>query len=157
MSDRIGRLVVLCFVLYPGALVGSDDEPGLWIPNAPNVAMALLAAYCAFALRYLMQYCLSMLAFWLERVGALERLLFLPYLYLSGLIAPLEVFPETARQITLLTPFPYMVWFPSKLLVDGEAPVAAGFGVMAGWAVVLLALNRWLWHCGLKHYSAMGA
>ncbi len=147
----------LCFWLYPRALWGGE-EGGLWLPSPIQALGFLLFVAWAFAVRYLMQNAIAILAFWVERVLAMDQLVFLPYLFLSGLLAPLEAFPEWARQLALLTPFPYSVWLPARLLIDPTGlPVIQGVVVMSVWTVALGVANRVLWRAGLKHYSAMGA
>ncbi len=146
-------LVAVFFFLYPEAL---------WWPGWRNLGLALLAVWLAFAMRFLLQYSLAMLCFWLERAGALEQLLFLPYLFLSGMLAPLNQYPPLAREIALWTPFPYMLYFPAQLAMgigddQWHIPPVQGFAVMIAWTCFFALLNRWLWRRGLKHYSAMGA
>ena len=124
--------------------------------------LTIIACYLTFLLRFLIQYTIALLAFWLERVVAFERVNFLPYLFLSGLIAPLEVMEgtplkETVREIALWTPYPYMFWFPAKLLTDVDVPIVKGFAVIIGWLIIFFIINRIMWRRGLKHYSAMGA
>lgn len=65
----------------------------------------LLVTAVAFALRFLMQYTFALLAFWRERAHALEQFSLLCYLFLFGLIAPLEVFPPLVREIAQWTPY----------------------------------------------------
>lgn len=153
-SERIARtpfaifLIVLFFLLYPQAF---------WIPSLGNLLLFVLASGMAFALRFIIQYTFAMFAFWTERANALENLWFLFYLFLSGYIAPLEVFPETLRQIVLLTPFPYLINFPAAILVGSPVDLLRGFLSTIGWFLVFLGLNRILWRLGLKRYSGMGA
>ncbi len=104
-----------------------------------------------------MQYTLSMFAFWLERASALEQFGFLFYMFLSGLIAPLEVFPPLMREFALWTPFPYLVYFPTSLLVGLPVDIGRGFLMTIGWSVIFFLIYRWLWQKGLKQYSGMGA
>jgi ABC-2 type transport system permease protein len=111
----------------------------------------------AFALRFIMQYSFAMLAFWTERASAVENFWFLFYLFLSGMIAPLEVFPPSVRAVVLCTPFPYMIDFPASILVGLPVDLGRGFLSMVGWILVFLGLNRLLWRRGLKRYSGMGA
>jgi ABC-2 type transport system permease protein len=73
------------------------------------------------------------------------------------MIAPLDVFPEAIRSALLWTPFPYLIYFPSNLLIDVPVPMIQGFSVTLLWIAGLWVLNRWLWRVGLKHYSGMGA
>jgi ABC-2 type transport system permease protein len=118
---------------------------------------ALLAIWMAFAINFLLQSAIAILCFWSERASALERLLYIPYLFLSGLVAPLEVFPPAVRDFALWTPFPYMIAFPAQLLSGNPLTFSGGFAAMAGWIALLLPLVGLLWRAGVRRYSAMGA
>jgi ABC-2 type transport system permease protein len=98
-----------------------------------------------------------MFAFWLERAYAIEQFWFLFYLFLSGLIAPLEVFPPAVREVVMWTPFPYMIHFPASILIGLPVNVGRGLLIMLDWIIIFWFLNRWLWRKGLKQYSGMGA
>jgi len=149
-------IIGLFFWLYPETLTG-NDMMGAWWPGWGKMALAVMACYAAFILRFFMQYTLCMAAFWHERVAAMDAIIYLPYMFLSGLVFPFEALPEAARQALLWTPFPYMVWFPATLAVGGEVPLIRGFLTLFVWSVLFFGLYRVLWHKGLKHYSAMGA
>lgn len=154
VSERFARLpfavllLVVFFFFYPQAF---------WVPNLTNFLLFLLAVALAFTLRFVIQYTFAMFAFWTERANAIENFWFLFYLFLSGMIAPLEVFPEPLRAVVLCTPFPYMIDFPVSLLVGLPVDISRGFWSMIGWILLFLGLNRLLWRRGLKRYSGMGA
>ncbi len=154
VSERFARLpfiallIGLCFLLYPQAA---------WMPSLPALGFGLGAAIAAFCLRFLIQYTFAMLAFWTERAHALEQLWFLVFTFLSGMVAPLEVFPPAIKALVLWTPFPYIIYFPANLLIGQPVNLAQGFGAIALWSLLFLGLNRWLWWQGLRHYSGMGA
>lgn len=154
LSERLARfpivivLVAFFFALYPRAF---------WVPDWSAALLFACVVALVFAMRFLIQYTLAMFAFWTERASAIEDLWFLCYLFLSGLIAPLEVFPPAVREFALWTPFPYLVHFPASILVGLPVDVGRGVLVMSIWSVVFFLLNRWLWRRGLKHYSGMGA
>lgn len=154
IAERLTRipflllLLVFFFWLYPEAI---------WQPGWERIALFLIASAIAFSLRFLMQYTLAMFAFWTERAVAIERFSFLFYIFLSGYIAPLDVFPPLVRKIALWTPFPYIINFPASLLVGFETQIWRGFFMMLGWGGIFFLLNRWLWRRGLKQYSGMGA
>jgi ABC-2 type transport system permease protein len=154
VAERFARfpfiivLVVLFFVLYPTSF---------WIPTFANTLGFIVVVAIAFSLRFLIQYTFALFAFWTERASAIEQFWFLIYLFLSGLVAPLEVFPANVREIVMWTPFPYMVHFPSALIIGLPVDFGKGILVMLGWGAIFLVLNRWLWRKGLKHYSGMGA
>ncbi|MBD0347145.1 MAG: ABC-2 family transporter protein, partial [Coleofasciculus sp. Co-bin14] len=82
---------------------------------------------------------------------------FLFYLFLSGIIAPLEVFPPEVLEVVLWTPFPYLIHFPAAILIGIPVDIVRGISVMLGWSLLFFILNRWLWRKGLKQYSGMGA
>jgi len=154
VSERLARmpfvllLLILFFVLYPQAF---------WLPSFGSFVLFAIAVVLAFALRFSIQYTIAMLAFWTERAYALENFFSLFYLFLSGTIAPIEVFPPSVRAVVLCTPFPYLINFPANLLVGLPVDVGRGFLLMVGWLLVFLGLNRLLWRRGLKRYSGMGA
>lgn len=154
ITERFARmpftllLLVLFFILYPQAA---------WMPSFSGMILAIATIILAFILRFLIQYTFALCAFWTERATALEQVWFLFYLFLSGMIAPLNVFPEGVREVLIWTPFPYLIYFPASLLVGLPVNIGQGIGVMLGWTVLFWAVNRWLWRRGLKHYSGMGA
>lgn len=128
-----------------------------WLPSWRAAALASLAMALAFCLRFAIQYSLAMLCFWTERASAVQQFWFLIYLFLSGLLAPLQEFPEAVRDVAMWTPFPYLVYFPACLLVGLPTKLGQGFLVLSVWLLVFVGLNRVLWRQGLKHYSGMGA
>ncbi|MEL6494003.1 MAG: ABC-2 family transporter protein [Cyanobacteria bacterium J06623_7] len=148
---RIPLIVLFCglfFLLYPDAA---------WIPTPADFCLGLFAIALAFILRFIIQYTFAMLAFWTERASAIQQFWFLFYIFLSGTVAPLEVFPEPVRQIVEWTPFPYMMHFPAVLLMGLPVEFGKSVVIVLGWAIAFLLLNRWLWRQGLKQYSGMGA
>lgn len=154
LSERVARLpfalglIILFFVLYPQAF---------WRPSVGSILLFCLTGVLAFALRFLIQYTFALFAFWTERATAIEQFWYLFYLFLSGMIAPLDLFPAAVRAVILWTPFPYLVYFPASLLVGIPVDVGRGLAIILGWGVVFLGLNRWLWRRGLRQYSGMGA
>ena len=144
----VAALVGLFFLLQPDTV---------WLPSLGQALTALVAIWMAFAIHFLLQSAIATLCFWSERASALERLLYIPYLFLSGLVAPLEVFPPAVRAFALWTPFPYMIAFPAQLLSGNPSTFSGGFAAMALWIALLLPLVALLWKAGVRRYSAMGA
>ncbi len=141
-------LTILFFWLYPQAF---------WIPRLVNILLFIVAIALAFMLQFLIQYTFSMFAFWTERASAIQQFWFLFYIFLSGVVAPLNVFPPAVREIVLWTPFPYTAYFPAALLVGFPVDIVRGGLTIAAWSIIFFLANRWLWRRGLQHYSGMGA
>jgi ABC-2 type transport system permease protein len=155
LAERVARLpfsaalVVLFFLLYP---------PAFFVPEPSQAALAALFCLMAFALRFILQYTFALLSFWTERATNVESLLFIVYMFLSGAVAPLDVFPPALKDVVMLTPFPYLIWVPALLVVGGaniDVPRAAL--VCGAWFVGLLVINRLVWARGLKRHAAQGA
>lgn len=154
LTERIVRLplvagvVALCFWWHPEAL---------WLPRLSDVLQAVALLGVAFCARFMLQYMMSMLSFWSERAAAVEDLWFMVHLFLSGMIAPLDVYPESVRRVTELTPFPYLIYYPVNLLLGREVAVGRAALVLGCWGGFAIVLQRWLWKRGLERYSAMGS
>ena len=129
----------------------------LWLPSLQNLTLGIAAIWGAFLLRFLLQTLSSTLCFWSERAAALDRLLVIPYLFLSGLVAPLDTFPPAIKTVALATPFPAMVDFPARLLAGLPVDLGAGFLSLMFWCGVLSPLCWLSWRRGLRRYGAMGA
>jgi ABC-2 type transport system permease protein len=138
----------LFFLLYPDAF---------WLPSWNNALLCVLAIAMAFILRFSIEYTFSMLAFWMERATAIQQFWYLFYIFLSGMTAPLEVFPPAVRNIVQWTPFPYLMHFPAVLLVGLPVNFRRSTLIIIGWTILFLFANRWLWKRGLRQYSGMGA
>ena len=152
-SEQASRVPIVAVMVLALGLVA----PGLlWLPSARSLLLGLVAIQAAFLLRFLLQVVVTTLCFWSERAAALDLLL-IPYLFLSGLVAPLETFPPAVRRLAMATPFPWMVDFPARLLAGEEVNATLGFAAIAAWCLLLLPIGRWLWLAGLRRYSAMGA
>ena len=153
-AERIARfpavlaLVFLCFWLYPG----SAYFPG-WMVSAQAAGLIL----GSFVTRFALQYTLATVCFYNERASSLESLSFIAYTFLSGMLAPLDLYPPVVQQIAAWTPFPYLIFAPARLLIGEKVDVSATFQVLGAWTCGLIVLQRWAWKKGLSRYSAMGA
>jgi len=144
----IALVMGLFFALYPQAI---------WRPSLGALALTPVVIGLAFLLRFTIQYTFALFAFWTERASAIEDLWLLLFLFLSGMIAPLEIFPDSVRNVIIWLPFPYLIHFPASLLVGMPTDIPRSLAVMVAWIALFFGLNRWLWRRGLRQYSGMGA
>ncbi|OKH18177.1 ABC transporter permease [[Limnothrix rosea] IAM M-220] len=154
MSERLARLPFIAVLVFVFFVVYPDVR---WVPSFGQVLLCLFTTAIAFGMRFLMQYTFAMAAFWVEKASAIEQTWFLFYIFLSGYIAPLETFPPLMREIALLTPFPYVIYFPAAIIMGLPVRLWEGLVVMAVWSLIFFVLNRYFWRKGLKHYAGMGA
>jgi ABC-2 type transport system permease protein len=154
ISEKLTRFPLV--VILAGLFFGLYKE-ARWLPSITPIFCCVLTLILSFTLSFLIQYNFSMFAFWIERATSVQELWSLLQIFFSGLIAPLDVFPDSIRNVLLLTPFPYLVYFPAAILVDFKIQLFKGWLIMIFWIILCYTLNRWLWKKGLKHYSGMGA
>ena len=154
LAEQFSRLpfaltiVAVFFAIQPGAF---------WVPDPRALLLAWLATLASFTIAFLLQSLIAALCFWSEKASALERLLTVPMLFLSGLLAPVSAFPPSIQALAHWTPFPWMIDFPARLLAGLPVQAALGFAVQVAWIALLLPLALLLWRAGVRRYTAMGA
>jgi len=154
VAERIVRfplvlaLVGLCFWLHPEST---------FFPSLQTLAIAVPLIVSSFAVRFLLQYAFSMLCFFVERASSLESLTFILYVFFSGMLAPLDLYPPWVATVAAWTPFPYFVYVPAQVLMGQAVDLTQAFLGLGAWGLGLLIVQQWLWRRGLAQYSAMGA
>jgi ABC-2 type transport system permease protein len=121
--------------------------------------LAIPAIFFAFLIRFLLEWTLSLAAFWTTRVGAVNQTYFMFVLLFSGQLAPLSLMPAAVQTAGQILPFYWMLGFPVRLLL-GQLSITeslVGIGIQAVWAIVAIVLMRLMWRAGIKVYSAVGA
>ena len=128
----------------------------IWIPNFGILLLATISTFLSFLIQFLIQSIVACLCFWTEKASSIERLLFIPTLFLSGLLAPVVSFPEYVKSWIYLTPFPYLIDFPANLLSGNSTNITRGF--YANFMdFLLLPIFKKIWTLGTKKYTAMGS
>ena len=119
--------------------------------------LSIISTFLSFLIQFLIQSIIACLCFWTEKASSIERLLFIPTLFLSGLLAPLAAFPENVKSWIYLTPFPYLIDFPANLLSGNSTNISGGFSMQILWIVLLFPIFKKIWSEGTKKYTAMGS
>ena len=154
LAEQITRfpfaLLIACFFFI-------FNPESIWIPNFTNLLLSFLSTFLSFIIQFLIQSIVACLCFWTEKASSIERLLFIPTLFLSGLLAPVASFPEYVKSWIYFTPFPYLIDFPANLLSGNQTNSYAGLFMQIFWIIVLFPFFRKLWFEGTKKYTAMGS
>jgi ABC-2 type transport system permease protein len=129
--------------------------------TAPGVILAILAIFMGTLLYFSLAACLEMIAFWADNVWSLMVLLKLVLHFLGGGLLPLVFFPSSIRAVLEFTPFPYLVSFPLRFLMQGPSGITAaealrGFTVMGAWILGLSLLAGLIWQRGTRRYAGVG-
>jgi len=133
-----------------------DYFPG-W-PDAVTLAAGVASLVLAFLLGFFLEAAMGLIGFWWLEVSSLLFVYMLLSFFLSGHMFPLDMLPGRWQTAVHLTPLMYLAYFPAAVLlgkVQGLA-LAQGLAIQAGWVLGMIALARWLWARGTRHYSAFG-
>lgn len=137
-------------ILWRPSLLAAPD-PGALLLAVPAIVLAWLLAFAV-------QVCFALLAFWIDKASGLWMVWFAVFAFLSGYVAPLDLFPAWSRPLLDLLPFPAMHALPTELLASMTTPAEAlpHFLVGGVWLLVFTGIAAWLWRAGLKRYGAFG-
>lgn len=107
-------------------------------------------------------FCLNSLselvAFWADYIWSLGVIIRFAVSFMGGALIPLSFFPEWSMRILNLTPFPYMISFPMKILLEEVAlkEFFLNMTILALWTLVFLFFSRVLWNKGRYRYTGVG-
>lgn len=119
----------------------------------------LAALILAFALNFLIFWCVALTGFWLTEIGFLFEAVRIVIIAASGGIFPLAVFGKTGEAVLGALPFRFTIQYPVELLLGrlGSAEAVSGFFVAGLWILLLFGLSRLLWSRGIRRFAAVGS
>ena len=133
------------------------NPESIWFPNLIFLFLSFISTFLSFLIQFLIQSIIACLCFWTEKASSIERLFFIPTLFLSGLLAPVASFPKYVKSWIYFTPFPYLIDFPANLLSGNKTNISGGFIMQILWILLLFPLFTKIWYEGTKKYTAMGS
>ncbi len=154
LSWRITKIALFVPLLWV-MLIGYRGTvfPGLNLGSTFWLSVAL-----AHTLSFAIAYCLAMIPFWTTEFHNIIRLYYVPELFLSGRLLPLESMPVWLQNVTHWLPFPYTIAFPAELAL-GRLPaiqVQQGLIMQTFYIVFFVLLGNVLFERGIKHYTGVG-
>ena len=143
LTDAVVGLVVLVWGL-------AQLDAGFGIPEVLGFVITLSAGTM---LIYCLWLALTTGAFWVVRMDSVQELF--SGLYRAGQY-PVTIYPAWLRvMLTYLVPLGFAITVPSESLT-GRLTVTR-LVVTTGFVVVALAVTRWFWRRGTRHYSGASA
>ena len=132
------------------------NPESLWLPSIGTIFISLISTFFSFLIQFLIQSIIACFCFWTEKASSFEKLIFIPTLFLSGLLAPVESFPEFVKSWVYFTPFPYLIDFPAKILSGNNVNIFLGICVQIIWIILFFLTFIKVWSQGSKKFTAMG-
>ena len=140
-------IATIFFIFNPGSL---------WIPSLATILISIISTFFSFLIQFLMQSIIASFCFWTEKASSIEKLLFIPTLFLSGLLAPVTSFPYYVKSWIYLTPFPYLIDFPASILSGNQSSIIEGLLIQLLWIILFFSIFKRVWKSGTKKFTAMG-
>lgn len=153
------KLVGLVGILPAAVLLAVVFDADLSGTSPLTVLAFLPAVLAAMVLRFVVEWCVALSAFWLTKVSAMNMVFFSLFTFLGGQFAPLSVLPGWMQTLAAWTPFPWTLAFPVEVLLGRRtgAELLIGYGAQVAWIALALVLLRVLWGRATRRYSAVGA
>ncbi len=129
-------------------------------PPASPFAAAAYACSCLLSLLLFasMNFMVGTLALHIQSILGVIRAKFFVVEFLSGLLVPLNFFPDNIRRVLVFLPFPYVSFTPLEIYLGRSGGPAAlrAIAVQALWVVVLYGAGRAFWKCSTRRLSIQG-
>ncbi len=141
-------LVLMYVVFKPNFQIGMSNV----LAFLPALAMAGLS-------RFLLEWSLAQLAFWIVDTGATNLSYMIVMMFFSGRIAPIDLFPAGFEAVASSLPFRWFLAFPVEVLLgtlDWPA-VQTGYLIQLGWCAGIWILMNLVWKVAIRQFGAVGA
>jgi ABC-2 type transport system permease protein len=158
-ADNLAALPMRAAISFPIALitlyvVGRAElaqDPVLWL-------IAPFAVLGAWVISFSAMFLIGTLGLFWESSLAVWDLWFGCYIIFSGYLMPLSLMPPWIGRLTRLSPFPYMLAFPTEVCLGHLTRSAAvtNLGVEWLYALGFFAAAMLLWKRGLVRFAAYG-
>ena len=150
-SDKLIQFFIgsFCFILV--LLLGFLSLPSVFILLKGGAFLLMICLFWFFV-----QMCLGFLSFWFEKTWSLNISVRFISAFFSGSIIPLDLYPEMLAKILLWTPFPYLIYFPVRILMGEPVSSFFCFIVLSVWIVIFFFTAKWIWRKGLNFYTGAG-
>lgn len=155
-TDAADKLVNLFFGVIEFTLIIFFFAIPLVAPQ--QIGWVLFFLVCAVCVSFSINLMLSFIGFWTPEVWAPRFLFMILVSFVSGIYFPLDLLPPLAYRILLFTPFPYLYFLPTKIMIDGvqNAYILQQVICSLFWSIGLFYLAKHIWKSGIKEFSFWG-
>lgn len=158
--DWADKLLNLAFSIIEFSILFIILKPEIYFQtDAVLILNFLLATILGILIHFFLGSITSYTTFWTPgNTWGLWFVYFVIQDLLGGVMFPLDILPKTVYQIVMLTPFPYLLYFPANLYLGkiGGTENLAGLIVCVFWVSILYFLTMKIWNRGIKTYQAEG-
>ena len=154
-----GRVVFSLAALIPvGLFLALNSGALVSRPNCLHLFLFALSVIGSALNQFLLSFLCATLAFWVLETSTFSFVLLAFERLAGGLMFPLDILPSTLQKAFAWSPFACQIYTPVQIFIgrlQGLDAVKA-LGVQFLWIMVLSAMARRAWFCGLRRYAAVG-
>lgn len=126
--------------------------------NLQILIATIVIWFLAYILSFYFKMVVGLSAFWLVEFSGFSQMIQVIILGLAGYIMPLDLYPETLKNITYLLPFSYMIYFPVEVVL-GKLDFYSFVRVMLMqlfWISFFVLIFKFLWKKGIEKFTGLG-
>lgn len=133
-------------------------KPQIFIQTNPfSYFLFFITFFIGAFISFFISLNISFIAFWSNEIWAPRWIYSILTWFLAGSFFPLDILPRSIYNVLFFTPFPYLIFLPSKLFLDGfSIKLAIPIMLSIVWCFILFFLTKKTWEKGIKNYSAYG-
>lgn len=150
------RLANILFAAIPVGIIASMFfRDTAYQENILDGLLACIPILLAIVLWFLLSFCISMLAFWLENIFFVLTVKEILIQFCSGILVPISFFPKMLQNLLSFLPFKYIAYEPMQIF-NGDYDLYQTLTIIAIqliWMLVLWLLSKRLLSMGLKKYT----
>lgn len=131
---------------------------GITSINWLHVGLVSLLLTVGFFTTFSLYFCFSIMAFWFAQVDSLRMTALFIGRYLSGILVPFYLFPETLQRALWWLPFPHYAYTPIGLITGRIDTLQAlqGLGIITIWGVIFYGFSKLIWKKATHAYEGTG-
>ncbi len=152
LDDKLFKCLVTIVIVYVFVNLGN------LLVFSSQTPYFILSILLATAIKFFLGFTLGALAFWFSKVHGLSALFWNIGGLFSGEMIPPEFLPASLSTISNYLPFPYLAYFPARILTHSmsSAEIWFGISVQAAWLSLFYLIYRFVWHKGILHLESIG-
>lgn len=153
--DLTDKCVNLFFALFEILLIVLIFKSPIVPPQ--SILLFVLLLINGTLIAYFISLLLSFVAFWTTETWGPQFLFYTLLFFLSGSFFPLDVLPPAIYKALLLTPFPYLYYLPTSVLI-GKTVLLSPFEIAMSfiWVIGFWMVVKYVWNKGTKSFSFWG-
>lgn len=154
MSKNLFRTLIALFIFGTTVFIGFGGIPlALW-----KIPLGIVAIIGSYLINSCLVCIIALSAFWIINAMRLSFIYFGILTILSGMIIPVDLFPQKIFAVFQLLPFSYIFYFPASILQSEmyQASFLNGFAIQWMYIFILMGILSLFYRQGIKRFEAVG-